>query len=209
MPNKEFVTKQVINWSLSDTVTRIDIAVGIAYGANVDEALAKLLEVARAHEHVLEEPKPRALFLGFGATSLSLELRVFSPDVEHTLSIRHDLHVAIERAFREAEIPFVPPPAPAALRRPRPRRRARHRRADSLDPRCSRYAEDSGHDRIEVDREVEQDREVAEQQRGNRPQGGRERAPVQVDDQQREQQAEIEVRSDLPAPVSSASFATL
>lgn len=114
VPNKEFVTKQVINWSLSDSVVRVEIPVGIAYGADVDAALSKLIEVAQAQEHVLEDPKPRALFLAFGATSLNLELRVYSPDVEHTLAIRHELHVAIERAFREAGIPFVPPPAPAA-----------------------------------------------------------------------------------------------
>ena len=118
VPNKEFVTKQVINWSLSDTVLRVDIPVGIAYGADVDAALAKLIEVAHAHEHVLEDPKPRALFLGFAADRMNLELRVFSPDVEHTLSIRHDLHVAIERAFREAEIPF--PPQSPPLRAPAP-----------------------------------------------------------------------------------------
>jgi potassium efflux system protein len=120
VPNKEFVTKQVINWSLSDSVVRVEIPVGIAYGADVDAALAKLVEVARAHEHVLEDPKPRALFLGFAADRMNLELRVFSPDVEHTLSIRHDLHVAIERAFREAKIPFVPPPAPPAPAAPSP-----------------------------------------------------------------------------------------
>ncbi len=114
VPNKEFVTKQVINWSLSDSVVRVEIPVAIAYGADVDRALAKLTEVAQAHEHVLDDPKPRALFLGFGVDRMNLELRVYSPDVEHTLAIRHDLHVAIERAFREARIPFVPPPAPAA-----------------------------------------------------------------------------------------------
>jgi potassium efflux system protein len=117
VPNKEFVTKQVINWSLSGSVSRVDIPVSIAYGADVDAALATLCEVAHAHEHVLEEPKPRALFLGFAGDRMNLELRVFSPDIEHTLAIRHDLHVAIEHAFREAGIPFVPgaaPPAPPA-----------------------------------------------------------------------------------------------
>ena len=95
-------------------MVRVEIPVAIAYGADVDLALAKLIEVAQAQEQVLEDPKPRALFLGFGADRMNLELRVYSPDVEHTLAIRHDLHVAIERAFREAGIPFVPPPAAPA-----------------------------------------------------------------------------------------------
>ncbi len=114
VPNKEFVTSQLVNWTLSDTVLRVDIPVSIAYGADVDAALSELIALAQANEHVLEDPKPRALFLGFGANTMNLELRVYSPDVEHTLPIRHDLHLAIERAFSAAGIPFTPPPAPAA-----------------------------------------------------------------------------------------------
>jgi len=124
VPNKEFVTSRLINWSLSDPVLRVDIPVGIAYGSDTQKALEVLLDVARRNEHVLQEPRPNALFLGFGDSSLNFELRAFSPDIEHLLLIRHQLHMAIDAAFREAgiEIAFpqrdihirsVPGPLPA------------------------------------------------------------------------------------------------
>jgi potassium efflux system protein len=125
VPNKDLMTSQIVNWSLADTVQRVDIPVGVTYGSDVEDALAKLVEVAREHEHVLADPKPRALLLGFGASTLNLELRVYSPDIEHVLMIRNDLNLAIERAFREAGIHFSPPtaaPAPAAAVSPQPAR---------------------------------------------------------------------------------------
>jgi potassium efflux system protein len=119
VPNKDLMTSSVVNWSLGDTVQRLDIPVGIAYGSDVDAAMRELVEVARAHEHVLEEPKPRALLVGFGANIVNVELRVYSPDIEHVTMIRNDLNLAIERAFREAGIVIgpaaaAPAPAPAA-----------------------------------------------------------------------------------------------
>ena len=49
------------------------------------------------------------LVLGFGDSTLNFELRVFSPDVDRTLSIRHDLHLAIDRGFRAAGIEIAFP----------------------------------------------------------------------------------------------------
>jgi potassium-dependent mechanosensitive channel len=109
VPNKDFVTSQLVNWSLSDTMLRVEVPVGIAYGSDTEAALRVLLEVAAANEHVVDDPKPRALFLGFGDSALNLELRVFSPDVDLTLLIRHELHLAIDRAFREAGIEIAFP----------------------------------------------------------------------------------------------------
>ncbi len=100
VPNKEFVTNRLVNWSLSDSVLRVDVPVGIAYGSDTDKAIAVLQRVAAENEHVLKEPEPQVLFLGFGESSLDFELRVFSPDVAHLLPIRHALHLAIDRAFR-------------------------------------------------------------------------------------------------------------
>src|SRR5262249_18395858 len=120
VPNKELMTSQLVNWSLADTVQRVDIPLTVAHGSDVDVALRTLLEVAQAHEHALADPKPRALFLGFGATTLNLELRVYSPDVEHMLLIRNDLNLAIEHAFRDAGINFAPPAAASAAPAPTP-----------------------------------------------------------------------------------------
>jgi potassium efflux system protein len=63
-----------------------------------------LEEVARAHPDVLADPAPYALFRGFGDSSLDFELRAFSPDVGRYLKIVHDLHMAIDAAFRREGI---------------------------------------------------------------------------------------------------------
>ena len=109
VPNKEFVTTRLINWSLSDAVLRVEIRVGIAYGSDTEKAIEVLRAVAAANEHVLREPEPEVLFRGFGDSALDFELRVFSPDVEHRLRILHELHMAIDRAFREEGIEIAFP----------------------------------------------------------------------------------------------------
>jgi hypothetical protein len=71
---------------------RVDVPVGVAYGSDTEAVMRELLDVAEATEHVMPEPKPRVLFLGFGDSTLNFELRVFSPTSTAPLSIRHDLH---------------------------------------------------------------------------------------------------------------------
>ncbi len=109
VPNKEFVTSRLVNWSLSDSVLRIQVPVGIAYGSDTNKAIAVLRRVAAENPNVLKEPEPQVLFLGFGESSLDFELRVFSPDVAHLLPIRHELHVAIDDAFRSEGIEIAFP----------------------------------------------------------------------------------------------------
>ncbi|MDY7107093.1 MAG: mechanosensitive ion channel [Planctomycetota bacterium] len=109
IPNKEFVTGQIINWSLSDSTIRIIITVGVAYGSNTELAKKLLLKVAREHKRVLDEPAPRALFLGFGDSALNLDLRVYVPHIDYFLATRDDLHSAIDAAFREAGIEIAFP----------------------------------------------------------------------------------------------------
>ncbi|MHC5046351.1 MAG: mechanosensitive ion channel domain-containing protein, partial [Planctomycetota bacterium] len=109
IPNKEFVTTRINNWSLSDPILRIILPVGVAYGSDTQKATQLLLDVARACQHVLDDPPPRALFLGFGDSSLNLELRVFIPSIDSFLTTRHELHEAIDKAFREAGIEIAFP----------------------------------------------------------------------------------------------------
>jgi potassium efflux system protein len=109
IPNKEFVTGQLINWSLSDRKARVVIPVGVAYGSNTDLAQRTLMEVARAHAAVLDDPEPTAYFLGFGDSSLDFQLRVFIGDTDQLFSVRHELHMAIDAAFRKAGITIAFP----------------------------------------------------------------------------------------------------
>jgi potassium efflux system protein len=109
IPNKEFITGQVINWSLTDQVLRIVIPVGIAYGSDTEKAEKVLYRVADKDPIVMKDPPPRVLFLGFGDSSLSFELRVYIPSIEHLLTTKHNLHKAIDAAFREAGIEIAFP----------------------------------------------------------------------------------------------------
>jgi potassium efflux system protein len=109
VPNKEFITNRLVNWSLSDAVLRVEIPVGIAYGSDTAKAKRVLEEVAARNEHVLAEPPPFALFRGFGESSLDFELRVFSPDINHYVQIKHELHMEIDHAFRAEGIEIAFP----------------------------------------------------------------------------------------------------
>ncbi len=104
VPNKNFITGSVVNWTLTDPVTRLRIPVGIAYGSDTRRAHEILLEVARATQHVLDEPGPQALFLGFGESSLDFELRVFMRDRNLWPALTDQLHTGIDEAFRRAGI---------------------------------------------------------------------------------------------------------
>jgi len=104
VPNKNFITGELINWSLSDNVLRIIVPVGIAYGSNTALAGELLLKVARQNPEVLSEPEPSALFLGFGDNSLNFELRIFIDDPMKRFRISHQLHTAIDEEFRRAGI---------------------------------------------------------------------------------------------------------
>jgi potassium efflux system protein len=108
VPNKEFITGKLLNWTLSDQMNRIVINVGIAYGSDTETARNLLLKIARNHPLLLTDPAPAACFEAFGDSSLSLVLRAFLPTFENRLNVIHELHTAIHREFASAgiEIPF-------------------------------------------------------------------------------------------------------
>ncbi|MCU0595632.1 MAG: mechanosensitive ion channel, partial [Desulfobacterota bacterium] len=104
VPNKEFITGKLINWSLSDPITRVVVPVGVAYGSDTQATEKLLLKIARENLMVLTQPEPSAFFMGFGDNSLNFELRVFVRGLENRLPVTHNLHLAIEREFRKAGI---------------------------------------------------------------------------------------------------------
>ncbi len=109
VPNKKFITDDVTNWTLTDPITRLVIPVGIAYGSDTQLACQTLMEVARANTFVLADPEPMVVFTQFGASSLDLELRVFIPERQHVVEVQHDLHMEIDRLFRERKIEIAFP----------------------------------------------------------------------------------------------------
>jgi potassium efflux system protein len=102
VPNKEFITQRLLNWSLTDQVTRIIIPVGIDYGSDVPLALRLLEESAKEHPRVLAEPPPFVVFEGFGDNSLSLTLRCYVDSIDYRLATTTDLNLAINQKFIDA-----------------------------------------------------------------------------------------------------------
>ncbi|GJL81437.1 MAG: potassium transporter [marine bacterium B5-7] len=109
VPNKEFITGRLLNWTLSDPINRMVILVGIAYGSDVDKALKILLETAARQPAVLDEPRPVVVFEGFGESSLDLSLRCYMSGLDSRLVTQTTINLEINQRFAEAgiEIPFA------------------------------------------------------------------------------------------------------
>jgi potassium-dependent mechanosensitive channel len=109
VPNKKFITDEVINWTLSDPITRVVIPVGIAYGSDTRLAQRTLLRIARQNPNVLKEPRPAVVFSAFAGSSLNFELKVFIPSRETYSDTVHELHMAIDDEFRRLKIEIAFP----------------------------------------------------------------------------------------------------
>ncbi|MCZ6887800.1 MAG: mechanosensitive ion channel, partial [Gammaproteobacteria bacterium] len=108
VPNREFISGQLLNWSLTDAVTRILINVGIAYGSDTKLAMSLMIEACRETAIVLNEPEPSVTFDGFGDNALSLSLRCFC-DTDDRLPAISLLHSAIDEKFANASISIAFP----------------------------------------------------------------------------------------------------
>jgi potassium efflux system protein len=104
VPNKEFITGRLLNWSLSDQTTRIKVPVGVAYGSDVEKAMTLMSEAAAANPNVLAEPASSIIFDAFGDNALSLVLRCFVDSQDVRLTTMTQLHQAINQRFNEAGI---------------------------------------------------------------------------------------------------------
>ena len=104
VPNKSFVTGQVTNWALSNTVTRLVVSVGVAYGSDLELVKRLLLQAANEQPNILKEPEPRALFLTFGASTLDHELRVYVGQVSERNDTLDALNRRVNQLFAENNI---------------------------------------------------------------------------------------------------------
>jgi potassium efflux system protein len=104
VPNKEFITGRLLNWTLSDPQTRLVIPVGIAYDSDVEKALGILRDIVTGHPRIVEDPEPLIVFENFGDNSLELSARAFIDSMEGRMVVLTELRTAIYRAFREAGI---------------------------------------------------------------------------------------------------------
>ncbi|WP_145198055.1 mechanosensitive ion channel domain-containing protein [Planctomycetes bacterium Poly30] len=109
IPNKEFITASVINWTLTDPVTRVVIAVGVAYGSDTDLARKLLIEAAKECRQVMDDPVPSAIFRRFGDSTLDFDLRVYLANRDLWPTVIDELHSKIDKKFRSNGIEIAFP----------------------------------------------------------------------------------------------------
>ena len=104
IPNKAFVTERLINWSLTDTTTRLVIRLGVAYGSDLEKVRKVLLKAATEHPRVMHEPMPEVFFTAFGASTLDHELRLYVRELRDRSRTVDELNRTIDQLCRENDI---------------------------------------------------------------------------------------------------------
>jgi potassium efflux system protein len=104
VPNKEFITGRVVNWTLTDRSTRVQVQVGVAYDTDPDEAMATMIECAKKHPDVLQDPSPGAAFETFEDSALKMSLGCYVANIDIAGRVKHELNTAIVKAFKERGI---------------------------------------------------------------------------------------------------------
>ena len=107
VPNSNLISNDLINWTLSDSMKRVEILIGVAYGTDPNKVLDILLDVLKDMDDILKEPEPHALFSEFGDSSLNFRLRFWVP-YAIGLQAKSEVSIAIYNKFKEhdIEIPF-------------------------------------------------------------------------------------------------------
>lgn len=104
VPNKTFITGQLINWSLTDTVTRVTLKLGVDYGSDLDLVKQLLLKAAQENPRVLKDPEPLVYFLNFGQSTLDHELRMHVRDLGDRNPVIDEVNRFINREFKNHSI---------------------------------------------------------------------------------------------------------
>ncbi|MCS2169490.1 miniconductance mechanosensitive channel MscM [Scandinavium sp. TWS1a] len=110
VPNKAFITEQFINWSLSDSVTRVVLTVPAPSDANSEEVTQILMTAAERCSLVIDTPAPEVFLVDLQQGIQIFELRIYAAEMGHRMPLRHEIHQLILAGFREhgIDMPFPP-----------------------------------------------------------------------------------------------------
>jgi len=108
IPNSEFISQQVTNWSFKDPRMRRQVDVGVAYGSDLERVRRTLLDIAAQTPQILKYPRPDVIFLDHGDSALIFRLR-FWTHVEQYWSTTTDVRFELDRRFRELGIEIAFP----------------------------------------------------------------------------------------------------
>lgn len=116
IPNKDFITGRLVNWTLSDAINRIEFVVGVAYGSDVAKAKSIIYEICSKQPKVVKDPGPQVIFSEFGDSTLNLSVRAFIGEIDCRPLVLDQLHTQINDAFNEAGIEIAFPQRDLNLR---------------------------------------------------------------------------------------------
>ncbi|MFC1830173.1 mechanosensitive ion channel domain-containing protein, partial [Thermodesulfobacteriota bacterium] len=108
IPNSEFISSQVTNWSFKEPSLRRLLEVGVAYGSDVELVKITLIEIAEQTRNVRKKPKPDVIFLDHGDSALIFRLRYWTT-IDHYYTTWSDIRFSIDRLFRERNIEIAFP----------------------------------------------------------------------------------------------------
>ncbi|MBO4835715.1 MAG: mechanosensitive ion channel, partial [Lachnospiraceae bacterium] len=109
IPNSEFISKQLVNWTRNNPTVRLSIPVGVAYGTDTGLVMKTLISVATGHPEVLKRPEPSVAFRDFGDSTLDFVLYCWVAKYDAKFRTATELRLEIERRFRKEQIEIAFP----------------------------------------------------------------------------------------------------
>ena len=109
IPNEDLITQHVINWTFTDNMVRIKVPFGVSYNANPHECIQLAIEATKRVTRVLDYPEPICNLMGFGDSSVDLELRFWISDpINGVSNVKSEVLLNVWDTLKEhnIEIPF-------------------------------------------------------------------------------------------------------